>query len=302
MAEYLIQGESLTAIADEVRELSGTITSLGLDDMTSNLSEANTEVSSQTDLIAQIQEALQGKAVGGDNTEIEDAMISGNISGAYMNDRITILRFGAFASCSKLTVVNFPECTSIGSSAFGSCYSLTTVSSPKCTQIGSYAFANCSNLTTASFPKCTSIGSGAFRMCSNLTTVSFPACTSIGSYTFANDKSLTTASFPVCTTMGGCAFQNCYRITTVSFPAAISIGSSAFQSCWTLSSLTLGASTVCKLSNSNAFSSTPYVGYSNNFSGTPYIYVPSSLIASYQSATNWTYFSSYFSAIENMSE
>ena len=50
--------------------------------------------------------------------------------------------------------------------------------------------------------------------------------------------------------------------------------------------------------NSNAFNNTPYAGYSNHFSGTPYIYVPASLVDTYKTATNWTYFSSYFSAVE----
>ena len=65
MAEYLIQGESLTAIADEVRTLSGISDSLTPDAMATNLSDANAEVSSQADLIAQIVTALQGKAAGG---------------------------------------------------------------------------------------------------------------------------------------------------------------------------------------------------------------------------------------------
>jgi hypothetical protein len=34
----------------------------------------------------------------------------------------------------------------------------------------------------------------------------------------------------------------------------------------------------------------------------PYIYVPASLLTAYQTATNWTYFSKYFSAIENRGE
>lgn len=54
----------------------------------------------------------------------------------------------------------------------------------------------------------------------------------------------------------------------------------------------------CTLSNSNAFSSTPYAGYSASFSGMPCIYVPSFLLSSYQTATNWAYFSSYFSAVD----
>ena len=132
-------------------------------------------------------------------------------------------------------------------------------------------------LSTYTNSRVTSIGSYAFEYCSRLTTVSFPAVTTIGSY----------------------AFCYCSRLTTVSFPAATSIDVYAFYNCYKLGSVFLAGSSVCTLSNSNAFAGTPYTGHSTYFSGTPYIYVPSSLVASYQAATNWTYFSSYFSAIES---
>jgi predicted RNA-binding protein with PUA-like domain len=143
------------------------------------------------------------------------------------------------------------------------------------------------------------IGDYAFYYCSNLTTVSFPACTTIGSYAFYYCSNLTTASFPACTTINYRAFKDCYNLTTASFPACTMIGDYAFDYCSRLSQLYLTAPSVCKLSKSNAFSSTPYAGYSTYFSGTPYIYVPASLLTSYQTATNWTYFSKYFSAFED---
>lgn len=45
--EYLIQKETLTAIADEVRTLSGATVDMNPSEMTANISVANTEVSSQ---------------------------------------------------------------------------------------------------------------------------------------------------------------------------------------------------------------------------------------------------------------
>ena len=232
-------------------------------------------------------------------SENEDAIIGGTIA-SYTNNRITVIGEYVLAYRDALTTVNFPICTTIGNYAFNGCTRLTTVSFPVCTNIGPYVFYNCIGLTTASFPMCIDIGMQAFNGCTSLTTANFPACTIINKYAFGGCSYLTTVNFPVCTTISNNAFIGCSRLTTANFPVCTTIGSSAFGTCRTLSSIQLGASSVCKLSNSNAFSSTPFAGYSAYFSGTPHIYVPASLITAYQSATNWTYFSSYFSTIESL--
>lgn len=55
----------MTALADEVRELSGETGVLSLEGMTDAVAAGNEEVSGQTSLIGQIKMALQGKAVAG---------------------------------------------------------------------------------------------------------------------------------------------------------------------------------------------------------------------------------------------
>lgn len=54
----------MTALADEIRELSGTTTVKSIDTMTSDVDAANIEITEQTDLIAQISTALEGKVSG----------------------------------------------------------------------------------------------------------------------------------------------------------------------------------------------------------------------------------------------
>lgn len=68
MAEMLVQSENLVAIADKIRVLSGTSATMGLDAMATHIGEANTNVDTETDLIAQISSALEGKAGGGSSS------------------------------------------------------------------------------------------------------------------------------------------------------------------------------------------------------------------------------------------
>ena len=195
-------------------------------------------------------------------TSMEDGFVNRTITN-YTNNRVTTIGIYAFAACSSLTSVNFPKVTTIGSSAFYNCSRLASVSFPMATTIGSYAFIRCSSIASVNFPKATTISNDAFHNCSRLTSVSFPMAATIGSY----------------------AFCSCSYLTSVSFPMATSIGSSAFCSCSSLTSIYLKNSSVCYLAKSNAFSNTGI--WSNKGS----IFVPSSLVTSYKTATNWTFFS-----------
>jgi hypothetical protein len=91
--------------------------------------------------------------------------------------------------------------------------------------------------------------------------------------------------------IGQSAFMHCSSLTTASFSKSPYIAASAFVGCSRLISLYLMGSTVCVLGNSRAFSSTPIGGYTSIAGRTGSIFVPTSLVASYKAATNWTYFS-----------
>ena len=64
--------EKLTALADEVRELSGTTTTKGLDDMKNDVDAANSEIAEQVALISQITAALEGKTSGGGGEDVTE--------------------------------------------------------------------------------------------------------------------------------------------------------------------------------------------------------------------------------------
>ena len=114
-----------------------------------------------------------------------------------------------------------------------------------------------------SLPKCSYINTWAFQMCYSLNQVSLPVCSFISDRAFADCSSLSQISLPVC-----------------SF-----IGYNVFDGCSSLSIITIGYSSICSLNNIYAFNNTQIT------SSTGSIYVPTSLVDSYKSATNWSYFS-----------
>lgn len=63
MSQYLIQRETLTNLANSIRAMTGTTEALSLDQITNSTSASNEEIELQAELIAQINSALEGKAV-----------------------------------------------------------------------------------------------------------------------------------------------------------------------------------------------------------------------------------------------
>ena len=107
----------------------------------------------------------------------------------------------------------------------------------------------------------------------------------VGNYAFSSCSNLTNVSFPNATSIGNYAFRHCSKLTEVSIPNATRVGEGAFYKCSELTTIYVGTntSTVCTLANTNAF---------NNCIKLTNIYVPSSLVDSYKSSTNWSNYAS----------
>lgn len=208
-----------------------------------------------------------------------------------------------FYGCTSLALTSLPSSkTNIGTYAFYNCESLALTSLPSgITVIGAYAFYNCKQITVSELPiGVTTLNTYAFAGCTSITSISSDAAiTTIGSYfmtgTSANPTmSLRSASFPNMTT--SCYIQStafgattaeraCQLLEFADIGSSKSISASAFANCYALQTLVMRRSdAICALSNANAFYNTPMNGY-NNLTGT--VYVPSALISTYQTATNW---------------
>lgn len=95
----------------------------------------------------------------------------GCITGVQEWGDITNINYGAFRSCTKLSLSSIPShINNIGDYAFYECSNLALTSLPSSlTSINTYTFYKCSNLALSSIPSgITSIGSYAFYRCESL--------------------------------------------------------------------------------------------------------------------------------------
>ena len=198
-----------------------------------------------------------------------------------------------FKACRRLGAIIIPSCQIMPADAFAECNQLNYIDITNCVSIGTSAFANCWALSLICAPACVSINSSAFQSCKALLEAHFPSCTYIGSSAFYDCLSLQTIEFPMCETIAPYAFCNCQELVSVSFPSCLTISTYAFQSCYNLLSLYLLGSSLCALSSTDAFISTPISNYTLSTSGQyGSIFVPESLYSVYVSATNWSVYSS----------
>ena len=197
-----------------------------------------------------------------------------------------------FYECSSLSQVNLPMCEYLDDRVFNNCSSLSQVNLPMCSYIGNGVFGFCSSLSQVNLPMCKNVNTNSFDGCRLLTSIDLPMCLNIGQQTFNDCSSLSQVNLPMCKLIGNYAFRNCYSLSQISLPVCESIYDYAFWFCSSFNIITIGYSGVCNLNNSNAFSKTQIT------SSTGSIYVPASLVDSYKSATNWSYFSTQIFPIE----
>lgn len=207
-----------------------------------------------------------------------------NIEGA-----VTSIGTNAFSGCYSLESITIPNTvTSIGNNAFVACYNIRSVEIPNTvTSIGTGVFQNCYSLESVVFPNtATSIPGSIFQNCYNLASISISDnVTSIGQNAFYGCNSLKSVEIGSgVTSISSNAFYNCYGLTTITIPSGVtSMGAGIFQNCYLLNDIHIEATTPPTLGTS-AFS---------NINSSYTIYVPSGTLSAYQSATNWSTYSSH---------
>lgn len=217
----------------------------------------------------------------------------------------SIIQQYAFSYCSKLNEINFPKVKSIYNSAFYGCTKLVHATFPEAIHIGSCCFDG-TKIQSLDLPKLTTTSSYAFRNLSTLTSfnapilsyvnwycftsagftsINFPNVREIANWGFASCKQLSQVYLPKATRLSYGCFYSCPELKMIYLPTADYIGGSNFYGCQKLSTMFLFNNTLCSLTSSTAFTSTPFATTKD---GT--IYVPIKLINEYKSNSIWSYF------------
>ncbi len=188
--------------------------------------------------------------------------------------------------------------TEVGNRAFQNCSSLASVELPNCTKIGTYSFSGCSALTEVTdeqFASLTSMGANAFNG-TKVQRVSLSKLTSMGGNAFIQITSLKEIRLPAMKSLENNCFRQCYGgLNLVDLGACTKIASGAFYGCEYFNNLVLRSETMCTLDGTGSL-----CGFSGNNSTYPKkIYVPSALVESYKTATNWSSYANRIFALED---
>lgn len=205
---------------------------------------------------------------GGGGGGNEEAIIMRTLSGTYSNSNITKVGSRAFAGCTALTDISFPNVTDVGGNAFDSAgvTQLTDAQLPSLALLDSYGFAYMTALQTVNLTSAFAYKDYIFRGCSNVTDIRMP-----NAYNY-NDIAQ------------GRLVYGCPKLAIFDAGKITKMGNDALSGTTLLRTLILRADSVCTIS-----------GWAQGHMGGIYsnptaskIYVPQALISAYQTATNWS--------------
>lgn len=182
------------------------------------------------------------------------------------------------------------EITTVGNRAFYECKDLSKISMPNLLTTGSEAFVGCSSLKEFVSETATIIGTRNFQNCTSLERVYLPlannnANTAPGQ--FSGCSALRDVYIPVWRRPQGSLFKNCVSLEKVDLPMAYELQNEVFSGCVKLKALSLrnfANNGVVTISNMNAFTGTPFA--EGGTGGV--LLIPSALVESYKTATNWS--------------
>ena len=169
---------------------------------------------------------------------------------------------------------------------------ITSISSESLRTGYNNLFYNCDSLKSVYLPNINAASSNAasawFEGCVELEGIKLPSLTQMWNYFFNRCIKLKTVVLPKLNNSRANNFNNCTALKTIDIGNKAQNGMTLTANFWkgltALDTVILRYKSICGLANISVFENTPFA--SGGSGGT--VYVPSSLISSYQSATNWS--------------
>lgn len=166
-------------------------------------------------------------------------------------------------------------------------YRISSVDFPNATSVGNYAFQMW-NSTSYNLPKCHLLGGNMFRYNLALTEMKLPSIDSV-----ASTSATRSGYFYQCSSLKKVDIGSSDKPLVTS--SHVMFYQTCFYGCSALEALILRTPTLIEATLTNNFTSS---GIGN---GTGYIYVPSSLLETYKTASRWSDYASQIRAIEDYS-
>lgn len=208
----------------------------------------------------------------------------------FEDSRITNVRKYAFSHNDGLKSVNLPNATTVDVDAFEYCYNLENINMQKANNISNYSFCYCYKLRECNIPNVLAIKSYSFYKCFSLKNFDFSNRTLIDTQGL-EDSGFGTIVLPNATAIGTHAGSGT-RTSTIDLYKNITISGGVFGDTYSLVHLILRSDTLCPLSATSAFTNTPIAN------GLGWIYVPSDLVESYKTASNWSTYADQIVSID----
>jgi len=199
----------------------------------------------------------------------------------FEDSRISTVRQYAFYYNDGLKSVNLPNANITSDNVFSYCHNIENIKIPKTTTINNSLFDYCYKLNSLDISNANRLNSSnIFRYCYSLNDID------LSNITYVANNALVYTGFgtiilPNCTSLSTYVGQG-KRTSTIDLSKNITINGNKFNGANSLVHLILRSDTLCSLSATSAFTSTPIA------SGLGWIYVPSDLVDSYKTASNWS--------------
>lgn len=187
MEKYFINKETLTGIADAVRQHSDSSELIAVKDLAQKVNDL--------------------------------PVIKNGITWDAFNEEGWVTEATLYTTENKIPDDAF-ACTKDNYGYYGVYSHLNTLNLPSnITHVGAYAFQDCIGITTFNFDNIETMGNGAFKGCTNLTISEFPKkITRVGKYTFEGCNA-TFTTLPENLTCDGYAFYKIPGLTTLTVPS-----------------------------------------------------------------------------------